>query len=323
MAKLSNSTQLMLRGSFAGHSPGMQFLMIIFLAVLGITVFSLLGVLLIPIIYSVSFSDLLSASQNGESFSPQVLKFLQGLSSIGLFLVPALMAAYLFSLKSARYLRIDRFPKKWLPVMVLLVIITLSGNVISDLLYRISKSMPWPESLAFLEKMITASESSMTKQIQEFLVMNTPYDFVQMFFIMAVLPAVCEEAMFRGALQPVLIKLTKNTHFGIIFTALLFGLMHMQFYTFLSIFILGLVLGYVRQWTDSLWPAMVIHLINNGSIVIAVYFYNIDYLSANDVSEAWDWKLSVPGLLVFTTAMVILYKLMTPKKESPIREDEA
>ncbi len=308
----------MLRGSFAGHSPGMQFLMIIFLAVLGLTVFSLLGFLLIPLIYSVSLNDLLDASQNGEGFSSQVLKFLQGLSSIGLFLVPALFAAHLFALNGAKYLRIDRFPKKWLPVLFLLVVITLSGNVLSDLLYRISKSMPWPESLAFLEEIIARSESSMTKQVQQFLVMNTPYDFVQMFFIMAVLPAVCEEAMFRGALQPVLIKLTKNTHFGILFTAFLFGLMHMQFYTFLSIFVLGVVLGYVRQWTNSLWPAMIIHLINNGSIVVAVYFYNINYLSANDLSEAWDWKLGIPGLLVFMVAMAGLYKLVNPKKESPI-----
>ncbi len=308
----------MLRGSFAGHSPGMQFLMIIFLAVLGLTVFSLLGFLLIPLVYSVSLNDLLDASQNGEGFSSQVLKFLQGLSSIGLFLVPALLAAHLFALNGAKYLRIDRFPKKWLPVLVLLVVITLSGNVLSDLLYRISKSMPWPESLAFLEEIIASSESNMTKQVQQFLVMNTPYDFVQMFFIMAVLPAVCEEAMFRGALQPVLIKLTKNTHFGILFTAFLFGLMHMQFYTFLSIFVLGVVLGYVRQWTNSLWPAMIIHLINNGSIVVAVYFYNIDYLSANDLSEAWDWKLGIPGLLVFMVAMAGLYKLVNPKKESPI-----
>ncbi len=291
--------------------------MIIFLAVVGITVFSLLGFLLIPLIYSVSFGSLLVASQDGNGFSPEILKFLQGLSSIGLFLVPALIASHLFSFNGARYLRIDRFPKNWLPVLVLLVVITLSGNVLSDLLYRISKGIPWPEALSSLEQLISGSESNMTRQIQEFLVMKSPYDFVQMFFIMAILPAVCEEAMFRGALQPVLIKLTGNRHFGIVFTALLFGLMHMQFYTFLSIFVLGIVLGYVRQWTDSLWPAMIIHLINNGSIVIAVYFYNVDYLQANEISDAWDWKLGVPGMLVFTAAMVLLYRLMIPKKEKP------
>ncbi len=309
----------MLRGSFAGHSPGMQFLMIIFLAVLGITVFSLLGILFIPLIYSVSFNALLDASQGGEAFPPQVLKFLQGLSSIGLFLVPALISAHLFSLNGARYLRIDRFPKKWLPVIILLVIITLSGNVLSDLLYRLSKALSWPESLAFLEEAIVSSESNMTRQIQKFLVMETPYDFVQMFFIMAILPAVCEEAMFRGALQPVLIRFTKSSHLGIAFTALLFSLMHLQFYTFLAIFALGLVLGYVRLWTNSLWPPMIIHLINNGTIVVAVYFYNVDYMSANDISEAWDWKLGVPGLLVFITSVVLLYKITKRKKESPTR----
>lgn len=297
--------------------------MIIFLAVLGITVFSLLGFLLIPLIYSVSFQSLLDASQDGIGFSPQILKFLQGLSSIGLFLVPALIAAHLFALNGAKYLRIDRFPKRWLAVLVLLVIITFSGNVISDLLYRVSKSIAWPDSLAFLENAISTSESAMTRQIQRFLVMETPYDFIQMFFIMAILPAVCEEAMFRGALQPVLIKLTKSTHSGILITALLFGLIHMQFYTFLSIFILGVVLGYVRHWTNSLWPAMIIHLINNGSIVVAVYFYNIDYMNANDVSDAWDWSIGIPGLMVFIVAMIALYKLMEIKKESPIRKDEA
>lgn len=309
----------MLRGSFASHSPGMQFLMLIFLALLGITVFTLIGLLLVPLLYGIPIEALLGDAQAQGDFPIEVLKFLQGISSIGLFLVPALVGAHLFSFSGPHYLKVNTFPAQWLAVLVLLVVITFSGNVISDLLYRLSKSINWPLSLSFLKETLEASEAGANRQIRSFLVMDSPFQFVQMFFIMAILPAICEEAMFRGALQPVLIKFTQSPHLGIILTAFLFAFIHLQFYTFLSIFALGVVLGYVRLWTKSLWPSVIIHLINNGSIVVAVYFYGIDYMDANDISTPWNWQMGILGLVVFIASLLGLYRLMNYKKESPIR----
>lgn len=313
----------MLKGSFTSLHPGRQLLMTLFLSLVGVMVFTIIGILLIPLIYQYSLADLIHSSGGGEALPPQVLKLLQGLSSLGLFLVPAMVAAHLFSFDGPGYLGINRFPKQWLVVIILLILITLSGNSVSDLLYRMSKAIVWPESLAFLEEVIRSSEESSNRQIDAFLKMNTSFDFIQMFLIMAILPAICEEALFRGVLQSIFKSWTRNMHVGIFITAFLFALIHMQFYTFLPIMALGLVLGYVREWTKSLWAPVLIHLINNGSIVVAVYFYNVDYSTANDTDSGLEWGYTVAGLITFALALWGLKFVLTPKQKGPIQEDEA
>ncbi len=313
----------MIKGAFSGHSPWMQFLMVIFLGLLSITVFTIIGLLLMPVFFPVSLNDVFQMSQAGSGYTVGMLKFLQGLSSLGLFLVPAIIAVHIFSTDSNSYLRVNYFPTPWFVVVVLLIIITLSGNALSDILYRLSKSMPWPESWSALHSFIEASEVSMNEQIQDFLAMASPFDFIQIFFIMAILPALCEEALFRGVLQPVLKRLTGNVHLGVLSTSFCFALMHLQFYTFLPILALGLVLGYVKEWGRSLWPPIIIHLINNGTIVIGVYFFGVDYQSVNDVGASLDLQYSLPGLLIFGSALYLLYRLLHNQNKSPVQEDRA
>lgn len=305
----------MIKGALSGHSPWMQFLMLVFLVFLGMIVFTIIGLMFIPVIYPVSFSEVFNMLQAGQPLGPELLIFLQGLSSIGTFLIPAMVAAYLFSYSGADYLRLTTFPRRWIAVALLLIVLTLSGNSVSDLLYRLSKAMPWPESLNALKDFIDDSELSMNEQIRIFLKMNSSFEFVQIFFIMAILPAVCEEALFRGALQPVMKKLSGGLHSGVLITSILFALIHLQFYTFLPILALGLVLGYIKEWSNSLWVPMIVHLINNGSIVVAVYFFDVDYQSMNEVSAGWNLQYTIPGVVVFIVTLYLLQRIFRSEKK--------
>lgn len=307
----------MIKGAFSDQSSWMQFLMLILLVFLGMIVFTMVGLIFIPLIYPVSFSEVFNTLQSGQPLSPELLIFLQGLSSIGTFLVPAILAAYLFSYNGADYLRLTTFPKRSVAVVLLLIVLTLAGNSLSDMLYRLSKAIPWPEAFKVLKNVIDASELSMHEQIGLFLEMHSSFEFVQVFFIMAILPAVCEEALFRGALQPVMKRLSGGLHAGVLLTSFLFALIHLQFYTFLPILALGLVLGYIKEWSNSLWVPMIVHLINNGSIVVAVYFFDVDYQSMNEVSAGWNLEYTIPGLLVFVLALYLLKRVLSPGKRKP------
>lgn len=94
----------------------------------------------------------------------------------------------------------------------------------------------------------------------------------------AVLPAVCEETVHRGMLLCEIKK--KNIKKAIIISSLLFGLLHINIYQFFYAAILGGLLAVVTLTTDSIYPAMIIHLMNNA---LNVY---MSFASTNNLFSA-------------------------------------
>ncbi len=82
--------------------------------------------------------------------------------------------------------------------------------------------------------------------------------------IFGVLTGFCEELVMRGSLQPLLIRITKNTHWGIILTSILFSLLHLSLLNFIPILILSLWLGYLRHYSGSIILGVLIHILNNS-----------------------------------------------------------
>lgn len=86
----------------------------------------------------------------------------------------------------------------------------------------------------------------------------------ELLLMSAVLPAVCEEFFFRGALQGQLVKTFKNVHLGIWVTAFLFAAIHMEIYGVLPRMLLGAALGYALVYTGSIWAPVLLHMVYNG-----------------------------------------------------------
>ncbi|MBP2026524.1 membrane protease YdiL (CAAX protease family) [Acetoanaerobium pronyense] len=90
-------------------------------------------------------------------------------------------------------------------------------------------------------------------------------DTTELFYyllILALLPGVCEELLFRGFF------LRANEEYGyrysIFYSAILFALFHFNIYNFAGPLILGIVYGYVTRITRSVWPAIIAHTANNA-----------------------------------------------------------
>ena len=81
-------------------------------------------------------------------------------------------------------------------------------------------------------------------------------------FITAVLPAVCEETAHRGMLLKGLSPLGRKK--AIIISAILFGLLHMNIEQFFYATIIGVVLGYISTVCETIYPAIIIHFMNNA-----------------------------------------------------------
>lgn len=94
---------------------------------------------------------------------------------------------------------------------------------------------------------------------------------VAVLFVIALAPAVCEEMLFRGMiLQSMKARYRIPTAIGI--TAAMFGIYHMSLIKLIPTGLLGLVLCYVAYKTDSIYPAMLMHFLNNAfSVLISCY----------------------------------------------------
>lgn len=91
------------------------------------------------------------------------------------------------------------------------------------------------------------------------------------FVVIALTPAICEEMLFRGVILHAL-KAKYRISSAIAITAALFGLYHMSLVKFIPTGLLGLVLCIVVWRTGSIYPAMVMHFINNAISVWAAYY---------------------------------------------------
>lgn len=86
--------------------------------------------------------------------------------------------------------------------------------------------------------------------------------------VLAALPAIGEELIFRGILQTKLIQATQNRHFAIVISALIFSAIHLQPVNLLGIAILGIVLGYLFDYTRSIWPSILLHFCINAFQIV-------------------------------------------------------
>ena len=101
-----------------------------------------------------------------------------------------------------------------------------------------------------------------------------PYEIVLNFIVISVVPAFCEEFLFRGAI------LANCRPFGrtnaVLISAVLFALMHQNAGQLLYTFAAGIVLGLVYEYTGSIWNCTILHLFNNfisivQSVILAKY----------------------------------------------------
>lgn len=90
----------------------------------------------------------------------------------------------------------------------------------------------------------------------------------------AVLPAICEETAHRGLLLKGLGPLGRKR--AIIISSMLFGLAHMNIQQFFYATLIGFLLGYLASVCDSIYPAMIIHFMNNALSTLMSFSYNND-----------------------------------------------
>lgn len=233
-----------------------------------------------------------------------LLKYLQIAQSAGLFLIPPFILGYLFTGSSLTYLKIRKTPSFLLSLTGILIILTCLPVI--NFLTEINQSLSLPEWLSSVEGWMQRSEEAAKKLTESFLAVDTTKGLLINLLMIAVIPALGEEFLFRGVIQRIFIEWTKNIHWGILISALLFSAMHFQFYGFLPRTMLGMLFGYLFVYSGSIWYPVIAHFFNNAMAVL-VYFF----VGKETVEKSID-QFGTQGISVYFVllAIIILYLLM-------------
>jgi membrane protease YdiL (CAAX protease family) len=103
---------------------------------------------------------------------------------------------------------------------------------------------------------------------------DNPLEFTLVVFTVAVVPAICEEVLFRGLVQRDLESLTSGSRSAVI-AGVVFALYHMNPFSLVPLIALGVAFGLIVYRSGNLTLAMLAHFQNNFLASAALYF-NID-----------------------------------------------
>ena len=274
------------------------------------------AVLAIPIFGADAFSKLMTSTVQFDESNLMLLKYFQLSQSIGMFIVPALVLALFFGGSIGRYLYLNKKPAFILSLLAILIVF--SASPLINVLGVWNAGMSLPSWMSGIEEWMRQSEESAAKLTELFVYTDNISGLLFNLFMIALIPAIGEEFLFRGVIQRVIGDLSKNNHVAIWVTAILFSALHMQFYGFLPRALLGAMFGYLLIWSGNLWLPVIAHFINNGVAVVAYYLYkkgsiNIDPDAIGTNSE--HGIAAILSLSVVLSLFFAFYYLNNKRKE--------
>ncbi|RLD21834.1 MAG: hypothetical protein DRI69_02975 [Bacteroidetes bacterium] len=223
------------------------------------------------------------------------------------FVLPAIIFGLLFYYRSFFiYFQLTKLPT--LSVLGLSAVILIAGYPLVQLSYEVNQLLPVSDWMRDMEQDAAA-------MLGEILNMNSPAEYIATLLMVAVLPAIGEELVFRGIFQKQFAEWTKSPLLSIWIAAFVFSAIHLQFEGFLPRLVLGGILGHLYYWTKTLWVPIIIHFINNGVQVSALYFSEIDLSQIDESSsEKIEWWVVLLSTAILFIASHLLIK-MTNKSE--------
>jgi CAAX amino terminal protease family. len=204
-------------------------------------------------------------------------------------------------------------------IVLFALLAMLLGQGFISLLGEWNSHLLLPQSLTGLEQWMKSSEKQAADTMN--LVMQTHSYGVLLLniLLMAFLPGICEELLFRGVIQNLMIDSLKRVHIAVWITAFVFAFIHIEFYSFLPRLALGLLLGYLAVWSRSLWPSIIVHIVNNA-IVVLMTFSAYNRVISRDIEKSMEHIDPVYGAVSLAVAlwMLFLVKQLSDRKQETI-----
>lgn len=189
-------------------------------------------------------------------------------------LAPALIFARLIYMDVTQILRV-KVPN-WKEVVVFIIGLGILTPLLQNFIYiqnyiiqQLSQVSGFFETLKlFFDEM----DKLLTSMYGDILSTSSIFEMILVILVVALVPAVCEEAFFRGFVQKSF-ELTIKPFWAIFITSFAFALYHFNPYGFLALLLLAMFLGFSVYQSKSILLPIILHFLNNF-VSIVLYFIN-------------------------------------------------
>ena len=189
-----------MRPYFVMSSPGEKFFFSIFIIISSFLVFSLLSFLIALPFYNILNLNLENLS---DPEVVKIMKYLQIIQTIGLFLIPAVLLSYIFNGNLKALFNQEVKPGIYSIGLVIFIMILVIPFL--NYLVELNSNFHLPSYLKSVEQWMKESEDSAARITEAFLNIRSLKGLFFNIFLIGVLPAFAEELIFRGLLQKILI----------------------------------------------------------------------------------------------------------------------
>jgi len=235
---------------------------------------------------------------------------------IGLILIPVL---YIWSIERTNAMTWITGKTTTLLIVIVTALIVISFMATNSVLIEWNANFIFPDFLKEFGEWARARETQAEELTKFFTTFSSTGDFLFGVLVIALLPAIGEELVFRGMLQPELFRASGNHHIAIWVSAIIFSAFHMQFFGFVPRVLLGALFGYLYMWSGNLLIPMIAHFVNNGFSVLMMYLYQIGTISMDmDSPEAAPWPVVIIFTLVFAALLFYFKKYHTTHNQAPV-----
>lgn len=279
-------------------TPVAQLALLLALCGAGIIVSAILTGAIGNVVLHVKIENLASEILKPENV--QVARLIQIITSFFIFPLPALIVAGLNGGSATHNLGFNEAISR--SQILLVVFILIAGTMISGALAEVNQLIPIPKSAATYFRSL---EDNYNKEVLAMSNLKSTFDLVMSLLVLALLPAIFEEMLFRGCLQKIIVSITRSAFGGIFITSIIFSAVHFSYYGFLPRLFLGLMLGYIFYYSKSIWLSILAHFLNNAYAVIGMYMLSRSgQLSTDALEETFPWYYGLIGAAIFILVLI-------------------
>jgi membrane protease YdiL (CAAX protease family) len=230
--------------------------------------FAIGSLVLIFILYQVGGGLLTLFVAGVTQVSPSnaaAIRLLTVIGQIGFIFIPTLILARLFTTRLSE-VYCFRIPGLLESVFALIALFSLQRVFEAYIFFQ--DLVPLPELLREFTEPFKRALEELTKVIVH---AGSPMELIAVILVVAVVPAIVEESLFRGLIQKVFERLMSPAVAAIL-TGTVFGLFHLNPFEVVPLIGIGVFLGMLRYRSQTLLLPILVHFINNFIAILAVYY---------------------------------------------------